>query len=248
MINEPVLAIENLKSEASKLKIELTDEQAQQLSVYAQLIIDYNQHTNLVGNASPDCLLRDHILDSLALLPFIERLSPKKKTDSLRLIDLGSGAGFPGLVLAIAKTSLKITTVDATKKKVVFMERVIKALNLDKQTTIINGRAEELAHHKHFRASFDYATCRALGALPVVCELALPFLKPGGYALAQRGNKQIELEKISAASLASKFNASLVDTVLLDSSVLNKEHYVLLLKQNKPVSSRYPRSWKEIIG
>ena len=96
MSDESILSVNNIKTEALRLDIALTDEQAQQLSVYAQMLITYNQHTNLVGNADPQCLLYDHILDSLALLPIINRLQTKKIAS---LIDIGSGAGFPGTAL-----------------------------------------------------------------------------------------------------------------------------------------------------
>jgi len=246
MNSEFLLSIDTLKNESAKLAVSLTDEQAKQLATYMQLLIEYNQHTNLVGNAAPECLLYEHILDSLALLPVINRLSVKKTAAPASLIDIGSGAGFPGLVLAIAKVDLNVAAVDATSKKVVFLQNVVQALDLNKRVRIINARSEEIAHNQAFRTSFDYATCRAMGALPVVCELTLPFLKPGGYALLQRGSKQIEAEKSLAQKEIAKLGATLIESILLDRNILAKDHYVLIFKQDKQAPSKYPRPWKDI--
>jgi len=246
MNHESILSIDNFKSEAARLEIRLTNDQAKQLSTYAQILIEYNKHTNLVGNAAPECLLFDHILDSLALLPILNGLQAKKSALPASLIDIGSGAGFPGLVLAIAKGDLKVTAVDATNKKVVFLQSVVEALDLSKHVRIINARAEDIANSKAFRSSFDYATCRALGALPVVCELTLPFLKPGGCALLQRGSKQIEAEKSMAQKAVAQLGATLVESILLDRQVLAKDHYVLIFKQDKQAPPKYPRQWKDI--
>jgi 16S rRNA (guanine527-N7)-methyltransferase len=246
MNQESVLSIDNLHSEAAKLGVSLTDGQAKQLATYMQMLIEYNQHTNLVGNAAPECLLYEHILDSLALLPIINRLPAKKNAPPASLIDIGSGAGFPGLVLAIGKADLKVTALDATNKKVVFLQSVVQALDLSKRVKIINARAEDIAHNKAFRSSFDYATCRAMGALPVVCELTLPFLKPGGYALLQRGSKQIEAEKDLAQKAVAQLGATLTESILLDRSVLAKDHYVLVFKQEKQAPAKYPRQWKDL--
>lgn len=254
MNTESALPIKMLKSEAARLKVDLTDEQAKQLDIYGQMLIEYNKHTNLVGNAEPQCLLYEHVLDSLALVPIIDRLesttaksqTTTKQAQPMRLIDIGTGAGFPGLVLALAKVDLNLVAVDATSKKTIFLQRVVQALGLNERVEVIQARAEELAHNSTYRASFHYATCRALGALPIVCELTLPFLEQGGYALLQRGNKQIETEKDSAKKLAAKLGATFVESILLDSAVLHKDHYVLVLRQQKQAPSKFPRSWKEI--
>ncbi len=245
MSHESIFAIDSLKSEAAKLEISIADDQAKQLATYTQMLIEYNEHTNLVGNAAPECLLYEHILDSLALLPIIKRLHANQSR-AASLIDIGTGAGFPGLVLAIANVDLKVTAIDATSKKIIFLQSVVETLNLNKQVMIIQARAEDIAHSKAFRSSFDYATCRALGALPAVCELTLPFLKSGGYALLQRGSKQIEAEKALAQKGIAQLGAALVESMLLDRDVLGKDHYVLVFKQDKPVPSRYPRPWNEI--
>jgi len=234
--------IEKLISESSRLSVSITADQAQRLSTFSQMLAEYNQHTNLVGSADAQRLLYDHVLDSLALLPIFERLHTKNNN----LIDIGTGAGFPGLPLAIANPDLKITLVDATNKKIVFLESIVQALNLSERVSVINARAEELAHSKIYRASFDYATGRAFGALPLVCELTLPFLRSGGHALLQRGSNQIENEKTMADKIAAKLGATFTESILLDRDVLNKDHYVLIFKQKKATQPNYPRLWKDI--
>jgi 16S rRNA (guanine527-N7)-methyltransferase len=237
---------EKLLNQASKLDIVLTANQVEQMYRYSQILSQYNQHTNLVANADMDCLLSDHILDSLTLLPIIDKLLGTKQSQQPSLIDIGSGAGFPGLVLAIAKTNLKTTLVEATTKKAVFLQNVVQSLDLNKRVKIFNARAEELAHNKSLRAHFDYATGRAVGALSIVCELTLPFLKSGGHALLQRGNKEIELEKAQAPKIAAQFAANFTEAFSPDRDLLCKDVYVLVFKQNQPAPDKFPRLWKEI--
>jgi 16S rRNA (guanine527-N7)-methyltransferase len=250
MSGNSLFSINILTVEAAKLGVSLTDTQAQQLSDYVHMLIEYDKHTNLVGNPDPNCLLYEHILDSLSLLPVMNHLEASQgkggRYRSYNLIDIGPGAGFPGLVLAIARTDVRLLAVEATGKKVVFLKSVIEALNLSQRVEIIQERAEQLAHNDNHRASFNYVTCRALGALPVVCEITLPFLKPGGYALLQRGAKQFETEQNIAKSIAFKLGAKLSETVRLDSQILGKDHYLLILKQEKPTLAKFPRSWSDI--
>ena len=252
MNSESIFSIDSLISEAAKLKITLTATQARQIIEYVRMLIEYDKQVNLVGNPDPDCLFRDHILDSLTLLPIIERISAIDQepehiaTDNL--IDIGSGAGFPGLVLVLGNATLELTIVEATGKKALFLETVVQALDLSERVEIVNARAEELAHSKDYRASFTYATCRALGSLPIVCELSMPFLKPGGHALLQRGAKNLKTDQHLAKSGIAKLGASLVESILLDRDVLGKEHYVLLFKQDDHCPKKYPRLWQDIKG
>ncbi len=250
MNSEFVLSSDLLISQAAKLEVSLTATQARQIIEYIQMLIEYDKHTNLVGNSDPECLFREHILDSLALLPIMDKLGAKHKEPKAfaadNLIDIGSGAGFPGLVLVLGKSNLCLTIVEATGKKVQFLKAVAQALDVEQRVEIINARAEDLARSADYRGSFNYATCRAMGNLGLVCEISLPFLTPGGYAILQRGAKNLETEQHLAKEQLGKLGGSLVESILLDRQLLGKEHYVLLVKQNMACPNKFPRVWKDI--
>ncbi len=215
---------------------ELSSEEA--LFIYCKRIQEFDSHTNLVANSKISVLLKEHILDSLQLLPWI-------KSDSNhfgRLIDIGSGAGFPGLVLAIAIPDLKVTLVDSIGKKCRFLSAIVAELELTKRVRVLCERAETIAHDKKYREHFDFATARAVGALPIVAEIAIPFLNHGGLLLAQRSKRQALEEQELADAYASKLGATLEETVHFPPDLLGREFSLLLIKKIKQCANIYPRS------
>lgn len=240
-------------------KWELADEALSALHAYCQALQIYNEHTNLVSNSQLPVLLKEHVLDSLNLLPWMQRklipvtaetaesaadAAPAKAAAPAekRLIDIGSGAGFPGLVLAIAAPSLHVTLVDSIGKKCRFLESVCEELNLTKRVRVVCERAEIIGHDKRFRERFDYATARAVGALPIVAELGLPLLKTGGLLLAQRSKKQAVLETPEAEAYASKLGGTLQETIHFDPDMLGREFSLLVLMKIKSTPKLCPRS------
>jgi 16S rRNA (guanine527-N7)-methyltransferase len=243
----------------SLYKWDLGAEIFSQLFAYCQALQRYNEHTNLVANYESSVLLKEHLLDSLNLLPWTKRrLLPvsqnvaKDETESgaegnvnpanKSLIDIGSGAGFPGLVLAIAAPWLRVTLVDSIGKKCRFLESTCAELGLNKQVRVVCERAETIGHDKKFREKFDYATARAVGALPMVAELCLPLLKTGGLLLAQRSKKQALLEAGEAEAYASRLGGNLQETVHFDPDLLGREFSLLVLMKVKTTPRMYPRS------
>jgi 16S rRNA (guanine527-N7)-methyltransferase len=228
-----------LSIKASMLGAPLTDMQIAQIKQFSKLLIEANEQVNLVSDASPSVLLADHILDSLSLVASIG-------SEKMSLIDIGCGAGFPGIPLALALPNLHVTLVEATSKKTRFLESTIAQLSLNQRVTIINGRAESLAHLSHLRHKYDIATCRAVGGLELVLEITLPFLQAKGRALLQRSLNQFQQEKDSASQIVTKLGAQLQETLFPDKTILGKERVIFVFEQVTKTSIKYPRAWHKL--
>lgn len=239
-----MLSNPDLKSEAQKLNVILSAGQLSQIGQFCSLLFEFNQHTNLIANCDATVLMRDHILDSLALLP-IAKGQGQPKT-SKKLIDIGSGGGLPGLVLAIADPSLRVVLVEAIGKKSRFLSDAVSALELASRVSVLNIRAEVLAHQSKYRNQFDYATARAVGSLAIVLELTLPFLKIQGLGLIQKSAKQCREEAEIAGQAAGILKAKLLSTVYTDAGVLGKERGVLVFEQLGKAPMLYPRAWAKL--
>ncbi len=163
---------------AQKLGITLTDEQKQSFQTLLTSLLEWNKSMNLTGITDEQEIITKHFLDSLTLLSHIPATATK-------LIDIGTGAGFPGLPLAIMRPDLEITLLEAAAKKVSYLEACISALGLTK-VTAIHGRAEDFAKLPEFREQYDVATARAVAQLSTLSEYVLPFIKVGGIFIAQK--------------------------------------------------------------
>ncbi len=162
----------------------------EKLAVYYRELVSYNEKVNLVADISAEEIVWRHFLDSLACLPAMEEYC--QNDFAVRLIDVGSGAGFPGLVLKIVRPQLKLTLLEATGKKCEFLNQLKKILNLD-DVEVIWGRAETFGQNPDYREKFFLVTSRALANLASANELCLPFLEVGGIFIAQKG-KELEEE------------------------------------------------------
>lgn len=165
----------------SRQELKLTQKQAEQLDRYGDLLLDWNQRMNLTAITQPEEVAVKHFLDSALLLAHCGALP-----ESLSLIDVGTGAGFPGLVLAVLKPEWSITLLDSLQKRVHFLETVCSELELA-NVTCIHSRAEEGGQNPSLREKFDVATARAVANLPLLCEYCLPFVKVGGWFLPMKG-------------------------------------------------------------
>ena len=167
MLNRQLLA-ETLEP----FEISIDDETFRRLDIYAEFLIETNKQFNLTAITNPDEVTVKHFADSLSVLAFADI----KKGASL--IDVGTGAGFPGLVLKAARPDLDVSFLDSTQKKLNFMDEALCKMGLEGET--IHMRAEEAGRDPVYRESFDYATARAVASLPVLCEYCLPLVKKGG--------------------------------------------------------------------
>jgi 16S rRNA (guanine527-N7)-methyltransferase len=204
---------------------------------YRQELLDWNTRINLTAITDLQDILLKHFLDSLSLL--------KAYTDSeARLLDIGSGAGFPGLPLKIVRSQWHVALLEATGKKTLFLRHMVETLQL-RDVEIIHGRAEELAHKPEYRATFDIVTARAVSALPTLLEYCAPYCRVGGViVLPKKGDLTEELQqaKQTAAHVGTKFKAD----IPVDLPGLADGRRLLVWEQQKPCPSRYPRSGSAI--
>lgn len=156
----------------------LSPSEVAQVGVYRNLLLAWNQRFNLTAITDPELVERRLFGDAWRMLPAIDEVTAGEPA---RLIDVGTGAGFPGLAIKIARPALEITLLEATAKKVTFLQQVIETLGLS-GVAAIHGRAEDLGHDLAHREQYDLATARAVATLPALIELCTPFLQVGGHA------------------------------------------------------------------
>ena len=177
-------------NELTKLNINLTTEQQEKLKNYAEFLLSYNEHTNLTAIKNIDEVYLKHFYDSLTL-------SKIANFTNESLLDIGTGAGFPGLVLAIVYPNLQVTLLDSNNKKIKFLQECLSKLNL-KNVTLVQERAE--VYTKNNREKFDYVTSRAVAELRILLELGIPSLKVNGHFLIMKANLSYQKKTVIAPS------------------------------------------------
>lgn len=203
------------------------------LSVYHDLLMDWNRRMDLTS--VPDAeLARRHFLDSLL---------PLKETDyffpGASLIDVGTGAGFPGLAIAVARPDLRVTLLEAQGKRCAFLNAVKDALGLD-NALVVNDRAEVLGRADEHRERYDLAAARAVAAMNVLLEYLLPFVKPGGYALCWKG-PAVRDEWRDGEAAARKMGGQARQPVALRSPFLAGERLLVPVYKTNPIAPQFPR-------
>ncbi len=205
--------------------------QFQQL--YAAILVG-NRQFNLTRITEPDDFWEKHLWDSLAGIR-----SLFSETAPQRVIDMGTGAGFPGLPIAIAHPTWGVTLVDSTRKKIQFLEGVIQQLGLDKVSAIV-GRAEQMGHAPPHREAYDLAVIRAVALAPICAEYLLPLVKVGGLAILYRGQWcEIEQEALTAA--LELLGGSLESVEAFQTPLTRGVRHCVLLRKDKPAPDRFPR-------
>lgn len=209
-------------------------DQANALATYQEILLDWNANRmNLTAITEPSSVMVRHFLDSLSIV----RVIGFDAGD--RLIDVGTGAGFPGLVLAIVFPQLDVTLLDATKKKLNFLDHVIETLCLGNVRTL-HLRAEDAGNDKAHRERYDIVTARAVARLPVLSEYLLPLAKLGGYCIAMKGETaQQELEDSQRALYVLGGEAMPVVPVQLPD--VEQTHYLVTIQKKGKTPRAYPR-------
>ena len=211
---------------------------AAQLARYGQLLLEQNQVMNLTAITDPDQVVDLHFLDCAALLTIGEDFHKKN------LIDVGTGAGFPGLPLKILEPSLSVTLLDSLGKRVNWLSSVCEALSLD-EVACLHARAEEQALEAGFRDSFDFAVSRAVASLELLSELCLPYVKVGGKFLAMK-SVDSGAETEGAARAIAKLGGRLLPRV--DYTIPGTEivHRVVVVEKVSPTPKGFPRRWAKM--
>ena len=208
---------------------------------YAQLLLEQNQVMNLTAITEPSQVARLHFLDSAALLVWPQGGAGWLQNKTV--VDVGTGAGFPGMVLKILEPSLSLTLVDSLGKRLLWLERVCEALSLD-GVRCVHGRAEELALKPDLRDRFDVAASRAVAAFPALCELCLPYVRPGGVFLAMKSvesGSEVDSGKNAVKQLGGKMLEPW--DYAIPGSV---SHRIVGVEKVFPTPKGFPRSWGKI--
>lgn len=222
-----------LRDAAGALGISLTETICERFFRYYRLLIEWNEKFNLTSLVEPRDVAIKHFIDSLTCLLV------HNPAGGARVVDIGTGAGFPGLPVKIVREDLLCTLVESTGKKVSFLRQVAGALGMA-DVEVACGRAEELAHQARYRASFDLALARAVAPLPVLLEYALPFLRTGGYFIALKGpGVQEELPASGNALNVLGGNVKKIITVFLP--LTGDERKLVLIEKTGPTPEKYPR-------
>ena len=217
------------KEGLEKIKVSYDEDKIEKSLKYLEILLDYNSHTNLTAIREEKAIIEKHFLDSLLLHNLL-------KEEAKTLIDIGTGAGFPGMMLAIFNEDKKFILLDSVRKKTDFLELVKNELNL-KNVEIINGRAEEII--KDRREKYDVGLCRGVSNLSVILEYEIPFLKVNGRFLPQ---KMVGTDEVENSSNALKIlNSKIVKEYEFKLPFSNEDRLVIeILKTNK-TDKKYPR-------
>ena len=223
-------------NECINRKLKLSPQQLQKFNDYFNLLIETNKVMNLTAITNKEEVYEKHFFDSL-LFSFNENLNNKK------LIDVGTGAGFPGLVLAIAYPTLDVYLLEPLSKRCNFLTKVVNELHLE-NVHIINQRSEDYA--KMNREKFDYATARAVKRLNILLEIVMPLVKVDGYFIALKGKQGIEeINECKKAFLELDCEVSKIEEVNL---ITNNEYRInIFIKKIKNTNKKYPRNYSQIV-
>jgi 16S rRNA (guanine527-N7)-methyltransferase len=223
---------------ARALNLSLTDKQQAAFQIYYEELVAWNQKFNLTAITDYEQVQIRHFLDSLSCLMARETRLALNRPDA-RVIDIGSGAGFPGLPLKLVCPGIRLTLLEATGKKVTFLEHMVERLGL-RHVTPIQARAEEAAHDPAHREQYDLALARAVAELPVVVEFALPFCKIGGWVVAQKGEAGAA-EAWNASKAISLLGGELRQVLPLELPGLPEDRSLVTIEKVSPTGDLYPR-------
>jgi len=228
--------MERLNAGAIKLGLELSPGQLEQFNIYYQELIDWNKRVNLTAITGYEDVQIKHFLDSLTVTLAWQQLITS--TD-FRLIDVGTGAGIPGIPLKILFPSIKLVLLDATAKKAAFLHHIKHKLGLD-DVEIVVGRAEEIAHQNQYREKFDIVLSRGVAPLPTLVELTLPFCAIGGSFIGQKKGA-IDLELSQANKAISLLGGNLREVKRVDLEEFADERRLIIIDKLSPTPQLYPR-------
>ena len=215
----------------ARSNIRLTAEQKVQFQIYCEFLLEYNQKVNLTAITQKQEIIDMHFIDSLAGTHLSEI------SNGAVCADIGTGAGFPGVPLAIARPDIQVALIDSLKKRLVFLDELKEKLNL-KNIYTLHGRSEDLAHDNQLREHFDCVFSRAVARLNVLSEYVLPFVKKGGYMLAWKG--PAFTEELEEAKNSLKILGAEVENIYT-SDVDQRQHFIVAIKKCGITPLKYPR-------
>ena len=222
---------EEMSKKSKILGVRFSVEQIEQFYKYMNLLIEWNEKMNLTAITEPKEIILKHFIDSITILKYID--------DNSKLVDVGTGAGFPGVPLSIMNPTLKITLVDSLNKRLIFLQEVVKELNL-KNIEIVHARAEEFGQNKNYREKFDIATSRAVANLATLSEYLVPLVKIGGKIISMKAsNAQEEINDAQKAIEVLGGKIEKIEEFDLPESDIGRT--IIIIDKNKCTPAIYPR-------
>ena len=208
---------------------ELSEEQYEKLDIYAEFLVEYNEKVNLTAITEPDEILKKHFIDSVLMLKFVD--IPRDSS----MIDVGTGAGFPSVPIAVFRSDIKLTLLDSLNKRTIFLEKLCEKLGV--KAEIIHGRAEEVSKNEKYREQFDVSCARAVANMAVLSEFCLPFVKVGGNFIAMKGpNENIEASEKAVKILGGKLAAQ------IDYELFDEQRKIVVAEKISQTATKYPRN------
>ena len=220
-----------MQEKSSELDINFSVEQLEKFYRYMELLIEWNEKMNLTAIIEPNEIILKHFVDSLTIIKYLK--------NAKTLVDVGTGAGFPGIPVAIMMSNLEITLVDSLNKRLIFLEEVIKELKLT-NVKLVHSRAEEFGQNKMYREKFDIATSRAVANLSTLSEYLIPLVKINGNIIsmkATQAEEEIEQAKNAIKELGGKINK--IKEFNLPQSDIGRT--IILISKEKQTPAKYPR-------
>ncbi len=228
--------MESLVAGVRELGVKLSDSHLEAFEVCYRELVDWNRRFNLTAITDWEGVLVRHFLDSLSCLKALPRA---ELAGGARVIDVGTGAGFPGLALKIVCPGMRLTLLEATRKKVTFLEHMVRVLEL-KDVEVVHGRAETLGNDALYREQYDWALARAVAEMPTLAEYLLPLVRVGGVALAQKGEgAAAEVHEAAAAIMA--LGGRVQQLVPVELRGLAETRYLVVVNKVVATPEKYPR-------
>ena len=222
---------EEMLEKSKILGVRFSVEQIEQFYKYMNLLIEWNEKMNLTAITEPKEIILKHFIDSITILKYID--------DNSKLVDVGTGAGFPGVPLSIMNPTLKITLVDSLNKRLIFLQEVVKELNL-KNIEIVHARAEEFGQNKNCREKFDIATSRAVANLATLSEYLVPLVKIDGKIISMKASNA--KEEINDAKKAIEVLGGKIEKIEeFDLPESDIGRTIIVIDKNKCTPAKYPR-------
>ena len=216
---------------AKEIDIGFNEEQIEKFYKYMQLLLEWNEKINLTAITDPKEIILKHFIDSLTILKYIKK--------GAKVIDVGTGAGFPGIPLKILRDDINLTLLDSLNKRINFLKLVIDELKL-KNVDTIHGRAEKIGKNKRYRESFDISFSRAVANLSTLSEYLIPLVKIGGISISMKGSEiKEEIEKSKKAITLLGGNINKIDFFELPQSDIKRN--LIIIEKEKSTPAKFPR-------
>lgn len=225
--------MEQLKRKSEQLEVELTEQQLEQFKTYYEMLIEKNKVMNLTAITEKDEVIDKHFIDSISLNKAVDTTKP------LKILDLGTGAGFPGIPLKIAYPNLKITLLDSLNKRIKFLQEVIEELGLQ-EIEGIHGRAEDFAKQQGYREQYDLCVSRAVANLATLSEYCLPYVKEGGCFISYKSGA-VEEEVNQSKEAITELGGRIKEVIAFTLPKTDIERTFVVIEKVKKTPKKYPR-------